>query len=203
MMYPVECSNRLYGVYKIPTVVVYSDASSFVCGALSAQVDQGVFHRMWTSVEANRSSTWRELKAIELYLITYKGQLTGKVVKCFTDSKNCESIVLKGSTEDDLQDLACSIFSICALNSISLLVQWLPRDQNTAADAVSKFFDYDDLGVSYEFFAYVDFLFGPHTIDRFADSNNTNLLVSILGLLPQGQLVWMHFRSTGVVITTG
>ena len=152
---------KLLSEYKIPTVVVYSDASSFACGALSAQVDQGVFHRMWTSVEASRSSTWRELKAIELYLITYKGQLSGKVVKCFTDSKNCESIVLKGSTIVDLQDLACSIFSICALNSISLLVQWLPRDQNTAADAVSKFFDYDDWGVSYEFFAYVDFCLGP------------------------------------------
>jgi hypothetical protein len=43
---------------------------------------------MWNSVEKVQSSTWREMKAIELALSSFKDQFQGKTIKCFTDNQN-------------------------------------------------------------------------------------------------------------------
>jgi hypothetical protein len=43
---------------------------------------------------------------------------------------------------------------------------------NAKSDAISKIFDYNDWGVSVDFFKFVDRLFGPHCFDRFANSEN-------------------------------
>ena len=42
-------------------------------------------------------------------------------------------------------------------------------------DYLSKFIDFDDWGVSSEFFHFIDSLHGPFTVDRFANSKNTRL----------------------------
>ena len=43
---------------------------------------------MWNSVEKVQSSTWREMKAIELDLSSFKDQFHGKTIKWFTDNQN-------------------------------------------------------------------------------------------------------------------
>ena len=171
----INLNYRNLSDYSVPSVICYSDASRYACGVVTTKGDLSVFHKMWSADEIDTSSTWRELKSIELYVCTYQDQLQGKAVKCFTDSKNCERIVEVGSTKSDLQELAMSIFSVCRSRSISMDVQWLPRDLNYEADIVSKIYDFDDWGVTKEFFSFVDSLFGPHTVDRFADSNNSKL----------------------------
>ena len=138
--------------YRVPSVVVYSDASSHACGAFTCELDNQIFHRMWVADEKELSSTWRELKAIQACLETFKDKLCGKVVKWFTDSQNCVRIVQSGSSKTSLQNLALSIFSICVYKSISIDIQWIPRELNTQADAISKIFYYDDWGVSKNFF---------------------------------------------------
>ncbi|VDI82350.1 Hypothetical predicted protein [Mytilus galloprovincialis] len=99
--------------YKIPSVVMYSDASSFACGAYSCQLDDKIFHKMWSEDERKRSSTWREMYAIKSCLETFQYQLVGKVVKWFTDCLNCIHIIQTGSSKPDLHQLAMTIFSIC------------------------------------------------------------------------------------------
>jgi hypothetical protein len=37
--------------YKVPSVIVYSDASDYACGAFSYQLDNRIFHKMWTDDE--------------------------------------------------------------------------------------------------------------------------------------------------------
>ena len=58
---------------------------------------------------------------------------------------------------------------------MTLLPEWVPRDVNVLADEISKTVDYDDWTTTRDFFAYMDSLWGPHTVDRFADSFNTKL----------------------------
>ena len=41
--------------------------------------------------------------------------------------------------------------------------------------ALSRMFDYDDWGVTPEFFSILDRLWGPHTVDRFANAHNSKL----------------------------
>ena len=50
---------------KIPSQIVYSDASNRACGAI-LQIDgiKKTFHRNWSESEQQQSSTWRELRAV-------------------------------------------------------------------------------------------------------------------------------------------
>lgn len=45
------------------------------------------------------SSTWTDLKAVQLALNFFAVSLSGKVVRWHTDKQNCVKIVRKGSTE--------------------------------------------------------------------------------------------------------
>ena len=69
------------------------------------------------------SSNSREIKAIELYLRQFAHKLQRKTVKFFTDSKCAESVIAIGSPRPLLNELAPSIFSVYAQNSIDLGLQ--------------------------------------------------------------------------------
>ena len=60
-------------------------------------------------------------------------------------------------------------------NGISLTPQWVPRSKNFDADEVSKLIDYDDWYTADHLFSFLDRLWGPHTIDRFANDHNNKL----------------------------
>ena len=56
-------------VDSLPSVLVVSDASNVAAGAYTVEVDEKVVHFMWSRSQSLMSSTWRELKAIELAII--------------------------------------------------------------------------------------------------------------------------------------
>ncbi|CAC5400407.1 unnamed protein product [Mytilus coruscus] len=136
-----EINVKCLSDYKIPSVVMYSDASSFACGAYSCQLDEKKFHKMWSEDERERSSTWREMYAIKSCLDTFQYQLVGKVVKLFTDCLNCVHIIQTGSSKPVLHQLAMTIFSVCVKNSIYFVndIQWIPRDHYSQADSLNLF----------------------------------------------------------------
>lgn len=153
-------------------IPVYSDASDVACAAFTNNFEHCIAHKAWAEEEKCKSSTWRELRAIEWGLSALVGFLGNKHVQWFTDSKNCVSIVQNGSSKSDLQAIAISIFNICKLNSIVISPEWIPRDNNRLADYYSRLVDADDWGVSTEYFDFVSELWGPFNIDRFANINN-------------------------------
>ena len=140
------------GTYSKSSVLVYSDASDFAAGAYVLEFDNKVFHKMWTVEETLESSTWRELKAIELALSAFKNIFAGKVLHWHTDNQNCVKIVQSGSMKEKLQIIALSIFSICLEKGISIKIEWIPRNLNTKADYISRIVDFDDWEVSESFF---------------------------------------------------
>ncbi|CAC5375034.1 unnamed protein product [Mytilus coruscus] len=85
--------------YSFPHALVYSDASNVAASAYSIDIDSNIFHQMWTLQESLKSSTWRELQAILLALMSFKNRLRNKCVKWHTDNNNCVSIVQKGSAK--------------------------------------------------------------------------------------------------------
>ena len=52
---------------------------------------------------------------------------------------------------------------------------WVPKEVNAFADALSREVDFDDWGVSQIFFKFMDSLWSPHSVDRFADDHNAKL----------------------------
>ena len=170
-------NNRYVFDYTLPQVLLYSDASHSGCGAWTRDMDDSVieFNQSWTESEIGKSSTWRELKGVDLALRAFATRLQGKCVKVFSDNKGVEAIVKKGSMRLELHTLSVAIATFCRENNIELHVQWVPREENALADALSREVDFDDWGVSQIFFKFMDSLWGPHSVDRFADDHNAKL----------------------------
>lgn len=160
---------------RLPEIFVYSDASA-TGGAGYIEHEGSVALKLFSEFEKQQSSTYRELLAIDFVLDSFRLKLSGKTVLWHTDSKNCVSIVEKGSMSPLLQDIALNIFTICAKNAISLKVVWIRREANVLADELSRVIDYDDYGITREFFQFIDDLYGPHTVDRFATEYNNKIL---------------------------
>ena len=64
------------------------------------------------------------------------------------------------------------MYDLTVSRSIKLDVQWVPRKQNKVADTLNKMYDFEDWGTTYTLFKYLNRVWGPFTIDRFADNKN-------------------------------
>lgn len=171
----VKLNSRFLFSYRVPQFLSFSDASNVGCGGFLKGNEGRVCYRMWTANERAKSSTWRELKAIQFCLLAFRSSLEGNIVKWHSDNQGAVSILEVGSPKSELHAIAIDIFSFCKNNKVILLPEWVPRDLNCYADNISKMIDHDDWVTTKEFFLYIDSFWGPHTVDRFADSFNSHL----------------------------
>lgn len=105
---------------RLPEIVLYTDASSHACAGFCVQISDSRFHSVWSPVERSLSSTWRELRGVELALQSYAPQLDKKYVHVFTDCQNVARILEVGSVKPALQDIALRIFDLKGTFSFSL-----------------------------------------------------------------------------------
>jgi hypothetical protein len=69
--------------------------------------------------------------------------------------------------------LATQIWELCLEQGWLLQgIEHIPGRRNCLADRLSRSFDRSDWKLSPDWFEYLDWLFGPHTIDRFATALN-------------------------------
>ena len=142
--------------YSRRVSIICTDASAFACGGHALFADKEefeLFYKAFSSMESTLDSNGRELLAILYSLKSFKSLIQGKVVKLYTDSKNVSIIASKGSTALRLQRHALEIFQFCAVNNVSIEFEWVPRSLNEYADSLSRVIDFDDWGVSTDFFA--------------------------------------------------
>ena len=127
-------------IWVSPSAVrmAYSDASSTGYGGYIVEHGSYVACGQWTQAEAVKSSTWRELRAVELTLQSLLSYLSGHRVKWFTDNQNVAHLLLVGSRKPELQAGVFRIFCMCFYNRIVLEPQWVPREENTIADELSR-----------------------------------------------------------------
>ena len=172
---PFLNSRRLLSVQSHYTRVYYSDASSTGCASYMLEFHNTISHKMWSVEEAQKSSSYRELKAISLGLESLLLLVKGHTIKWYTDNQSVSRIVEVGNMKEDLQRLALRIFSMCLLNCITLEVEWIPRSANDRADFLSRVVDYDNWRVKRDYFLLAEEKWGPHSVDRFANHENTQL----------------------------
>ncbi|CAC5422900.1 unnamed protein product [Mytilus coruscus] len=65
--------------YRKSTVMVFLDTSNIACGAYTVEFNTRIFHQMWNRSEMQLSATWREMKAIEQSLISFKNVFKGSL----------------------------------------------------------------------------------------------------------------------------
>lgn len=157
---------------RVAQVTINTDASGFGRGAVMGDREaQGYL----SAPERLLSSGEREVIAVLRGLKSFDALLEGKRVLVLSDSTNAVAIIDHGSSKPSLNALAVEIYHFCLMHCIILTVKWVPREQNSAADSVSKWQDSSDWKLNPSWFRELDAQFGPHTVDRFASSVNTML----------------------------
>jgi hypothetical protein len=151
-----------------PTFIVYSDASAIVCGAFIDNCAGFVMVEHWSLTERQGNSTWRELKAVQIFLTLNANKFEDKSIQWYTDNMAVPRVVQKGSMKFDLHALALEVYQICLEHNTDLTLLWIPREANEAADYLSKVADVDDWEVDQRIFNFLDKVYGPFSIDLFA-----------------------------------
>ena len=85
---------------------IYLDASRTGYAGYMVETEGTEVLGSWSDAEQCKSSTWRELEAVNRTLRSFGDSLEGQSVKWYTDNKNVASIIVKGSKKHDLQGTA-------------------------------------------------------------------------------------------------
>ena len=149
---PFLNSRRLLFTQSRYPCVCYSDASSTGCASYMLDFHNTISHKLWSAEEAQKSSSYRELKAVSLSLESFLPLVKGHTIKWYTENQSVSRIVEVGSMKEVLQCLALRIFTMCLLNCITLEVEWIPRSANDRAEFLSRIVDYDDWRVKRDYF---------------------------------------------------
>jgi hypothetical protein len=158
----------------------FSDASDTGYGAYAIEPSVLSVQGQWSLVESRRSSTWRELEAVRRSLVAFRYQVACQALQWHCDNAAVVRILEYGSNKPQLQLLAVQVAEVCFESRIRLFPVWIPRADNTVADRLSRGVvevDCDDWQLHPRWFRYLDAIWGPHTVDRFADENNAQLSV--------------------------
>jgi hypothetical protein len=131
------------------------------------------------------SSTHLELYAIHLALRSFNraGALADQTVQFNTDNQSVVELIGRGGSRNKrpagalLHDEVKSLFEYCIDQRITLVAEWVPREDNTYADELSKEFDADDWKLHPQVFAQLDRDWGPHSVELFASYTNHQLPV--------------------------
>ena len=169
---------NLYNGYSIIknsniTKVVFSDASENSYGGIVVSKQGNIVARDgFTTQEKGKSSTFRELIPVEYTLKSFHRFLSRQKVLWHSDNMNVARIIKIGSS---LQLIALEIFRHCLEYDIELATQWILRRFNTVSDSISRFVDYDEWGIDFETFNFIQEKFGKFSIDRFSSNTNRKL----------------------------
>ena len=164
-------------IWPKPSVVrvVYSDASSTGYGGYVVEHGNLIANGQWSLEDVEKSSTWCELRAVHMVLESFQDKLKNERLRWFSDNQNVTRIVLHGSRQPALQSEALSIFATCLRNNIRVEPEWIPREENELADYYSRVVEYDDYMLHPVLFQWLDNIWGPHTVDRFANPVNAKI----------------------------
>ena len=80
--------------------VVYSDTSHTGFGVYVVEHGRCVTHGQWTALEVKQSSTWRELSAVYLVLLSVANKLVNACVRWFTDNQKERCVDFAGGEHE-------------------------------------------------------------------------------------------------------
>lgn len=132
----------------------------------------------WTFETERTSSTALELDTVRRALLSFNcdGSLRGQNVLLRTDNQGVYFILNKGGSKSgELQRACYEVLWFCLDNDISLRVDWIPRELNDAADALSKRVESCHWKLNPREFQRLEGLWGPFDIDLFASEANRQL----------------------------
>lgn len=132
----------------------------------------------WDSDIACEHINFKELLTILYALICFQDDLRNKTVRFFCDNTTAVAYVRNmGGPIAKLSELAESIWAFALKNNILLQVLHVPGLDNCHADRLSRLSQQYEWQLNPALFGYIDRLWGPHTVDRFASLATAQLPV--------------------------
>ncbi len=154
------------------SVRIASDASDIGWGGHTMQGVVEHALEYFSKEESVESSTFRELLGVFRCLQAMISLCQGKFVVFQVDAQNLLGIVNRGSPRLKLNTLAREFFWFGLEYRIALNVEWVPKEENTLADELSKLLIPDDSMLSRAFFRKLEERFGQRIVDLFASGAN-------------------------------
>ena len=169
---------RLISDESLPKLmqVIEGDASAAGCGSILNK--EAVAARIFSEDERLTHGTYRELANIHFLLLAFLPKIKNENIKFLVDSQSAALIIQNGSMKPDLQFFAKEVFHLCFVNNIKLNIEWIPREENTLADAASReadLIDIEDWGITTSLFQILNHNYGPFTLDAFANFYNAKV----------------------------
>ncbi|GFO41465.1 reverse transcriptase/ribonuclease h/putative methyltransferase [Plakobranchus ocellatus] len=128
----------------------------------------------WDLDMMGKSSNHREIMAVYLSLISFLPNIKGKSVQVLTDNVSTAAYInFQGGQSLDLSEVATKMWSLALRHNITIKAKHLARHLNTVADGLSRIPGQYEWSMHPCLFQYLDAVWGPHSIDRFASMNTT------------------------------
>ena len=153
--------------------VIEGDASGTGCGSWLNR--EKLAARIFSQDERSTHSTFRELANVHFSLLSFLPFIKDSSVKFIVDNQAAATIIENGSMKPELQYFATEVFHVCFQNRVKLHVQWVPREENKLGDSASReadIVDIEDWGITDSFFQILNNLYGPFSVDAFANFYN-------------------------------
>lgn len=160
---------------KLPPVEcqIWTDASKSGWGSvLNSEAASGTWDRWACSQHIN----YLELLTVLLAMKSYGQRIKGKHVRILTDSVTAACYINNlGGPVYQLTELAETIWAEALANQVLLSCRHIAGKTNTIADQLSRLPIHYEWKLHPSIFGYIDQLWGPHTIDRFASFSTAQL----------------------------
>lgn len=121
-------------------------------------------------------SNYRELTAVLMALHSFLPIIKGKAVQIVSDNIWTMAYLnhLGGSVKE-LSDMAKAIWSLAFHHSIQISARYLAGKENVLADQLSRLNGKYEWRLHPKLFNWINQIWGPHSINRFATMTNTQL----------------------------
>ena len=119
-------------------------------------------------------SNLREIMAVLMTLESFLPYIKGKAVQVLTDNITTAAYFnFQGGASKLLDGVARNIWLLSITNAILIQARYLSEVMNHEADRLSRLSSPYEWKLHPQLFKYLDQLYGPHTIDRFASMSTT------------------------------
>lgn len=123
-----------------PAWILECDASAEALGAVLKRGDiiQSIGARNLSEAEKKFSSTLRELLGVEYGLRCFQETMCGNRVLIRCDNQGAVKVLEGGSQKEQLHAVFLKVIEWARKNRVELRIEWVPRKNNTDADAASR-----------------------------------------------------------------
>jgi hypothetical protein len=158
------------------TAYLHADSSGYGWGAVLNDNPSYHARSFWYDDDRHQHITWKELRAVRLAIEAFLPQLRGRNVLLHVNNTAVVATLSKLTTRSPLMMTELRrLWHLRDVNDISIRPKNIRSAANIMAERLSRELDRDDWQLKPRIFSYLQTAWGPHSNDRFATMESTQL----------------------------